>query len=788
MRRAASLITLVALLCGSLYSGPMASAQTATDWATYVDPLIGTYPPGFVNPGPVLPYGMVGLGPDTEGPLNYGGYFFINNNITGFSHIHMSAGVPRGGQIPIMPVTGDVQLGDQVSQFPEASPVPSYLSPFDHATEVAEAGYYKATLARYATIAELTATERVGVHRYTFPPGQPASIVFDPSRDLTGYNSNASIKIEDDGFVTGHVEAERSIDVYFAATFSRPITTAKTFTGTTLSDATEATGSRSGAVIGFGSDGGPVVAKVGISFVDVEGARKNIEAEVPGWDFDAVRTAARASWNEALGRIEVESDNVADLTSFYTALYHAQLFPNILSDADGRYMGFDDVVHRSDRTHYSQFSLWDSYRGQNQLLAVINPEAYEDMTLSLLDMYRQGGQLPRWTFANKDPAHMSGDPVIPFIGEGWCRGVLDDLSVGESHQLFNAMRALTNNRPENYDTLGYGSVPKPGSWPSSLQGGSGRTGTTLEWGLAEFALALMADDSERIDDRDFLKDRSLYYRNLLDTEDTDWIRPRHDDGSWLAEFLPENGYGFQEGTSWQYSWLVMQDLAGLIERMGGNTVVQDRLDKFFNLPASAGAPIAWPKVQNQATVFGIFYYGNQYAPGNEHDLEAPFVYNYAGAPWKTQAAARAAASVYSPTPDGLPGNDDLGALSGWLVWTMLGIYPITPGAPVYTVASPVFDRAVVHLADGEDLTIDAPGTTYASKYVQSVSLDGEPVTKTWLTHSDISEGATLSFEMGPVPNLEWGTSAEAAPPSISTDGFADFDCTADFKSHEEDTP
>jgi predicted alpha-1,2-mannosidase len=270
------------------------------------------------------------------------------------------------------------------------------------------------------------------------------------------------------------------------------------------------------------------------------------------------------------------------------------------------------------------------------------------------------------------------------------------------------------------------------------------------------------------------------YRNLLDPE-TQWIRPRHADGAWLEEFIPEAGYGFQEGTSWQYSWLAMQDLAGLIERMGGNTAVQDRLDKFFNLPVSSTVPVAWPKVQNQITIFGIDYHGNQYAPGNEHDLEAPFVYNYAGAPWKTQAAARGAASLYTPTPDGLPGNDDLGALSGWLVWTMLGIYPQTPGAPVYTIASPVFESATIHMKHG-DLVISAPGTTFASKYVQSVALDGDALDKTWITHGDVRKGASLTFEMGPVPNTEWGTSPEAAPPSLSTHSLHDFACGAGIRS------
>jgi len=772
-----------ASLCALMVAGVApASAVAATDLASYVDPMIGTYPPGFVNPGPVMPHGMVGLGPDTEGPLNYGGYHYVNNTITGFSHIHTSAGVFRGGQIPVMPVAGDVILDDPVSQIPgigtEASPIPGYSSPFSHAAETAEPGYYQVLLERYAIDAELTATERVGVHRYAFPPAQEASIVFDPARNLDGYDNTASVSIDDD-IVTGHIDSrDDNVKVFFAASFDQPVTSARTFKDGAFSDASTQEGARTGAVLTF-APGTVVEMKVGISFTDIQGALANLETEAGDRTFDEIRAAARAAWNAALGKVEVEGGTDAEKTSFYTAMYHVQFFPNVFSDADGRYRGFDDAIRTADFDHYTQFSLWDSYRGQNQLLAVISPDRYRDMVRSLLDMYRQGGKLPRWTFANRDPSHMSGNPVIPFIGEGWCRGALSDMTSADKDELLEAMRERTFNNPGgNYDELGYAPVPPLGTHPGGIpkvdqlhDGGGGNAGTTLEYGIADFALALMADSRGVEAERDRLLDRALYYRNLLDPE-TQWIRPRHADGTWLEEFLPENDYGFQEGTSWQYSWLAMQDLAGLFELMGGNQAVEQRLDVFFNLPASGTVPVAWPKVQNQATLFGLFYAGNQYAPGNEHDLQAPFLYNYAGAPWKTQAVARGAASLYTPTPDGLPGNDDLGALSGWLVWTMLGIYPMTPGAPVYTVASPVFEHATIHRPGDEDLVIAAPGSSSINRYVQTATLDGEALDKTWFTEA---EGNEVSLELGPLPNMAWGSAPEAAPPSLSShpelDGF-----------------
>lgn len=776
MRRLFAIALSAAVLASFM---PAAAGAQDVDLTTYVDPMIGTYAPGFVNPGPVLPHGMVGLGPDTEGPLNYGGYFVHNQTITGFSQTHMSAGVFYGGQLPFMPVSGPVRLEDPVfSRFSEGPKTPAYASPFDKATEVSEAGYYKVSLARYGIQAELTATTRAGMHRYTFPDGLPASVVIDASRDLSAYNQ-AEVKIVDDNTVIGSVSPSKpggGFTLHFAARFSKPFQ-GEVFSG----DATQAgvqqiSGKKVGAILNFGDNADSVVAKVGLSYVDAAGAIGNLDAEIPDWDFDRVREDARAAWNRALGRIEVDGGTVADLTSFYTALYHAQLFPNVFNDVDGRYMGMDNVVRTTDRTQYSQFSLWDSYRGQNQLLSVINPDAYRDMVASLMDYYEQSGSLPRWVLANRRPDHMSGDPVIPFIGEAWCRGLVD---AELQPKVFGAMRELTEARTE-YINLGYNPTEKPANQVAYLEGGSGRTGTSLEYGIAEFALALMADSADYAD-RDELLGRADNYRNLLDPE-TRWIRPRHADGTWIDPFLPENDYGFQEGTSWQYSWLVMQDLAGLFERMGGNAAVNERLDTFFSFPASATVPAVPGKAQNQATAFGLVYRGNQYAPGNEHDLQAPFLYNYSGAPWKTQAVARAAASVYTPTVDGLPGNDDLGALSGWLVWTMLGAYPMTPGAPMYTVASPVFEKATIHRPGGTDLVIEAPGASPVNKYVQSATLDGEGLTKTWFNET---QGNKLTVQMGPVPNTAWGSDPAAAPPSMSTDPSLDgFGCVADQEDAE----
>jgi hypothetical protein len=442
-----------------------------------------------------------------------------------------------------------------------------------------------------------------------------------------------------------------------------------------------------------------------------------------------------------------------------------------MSDVDGRYRAGDSTIRAGERPRYSSFALWDSYRGQNQLLAVIDPDAYRDMVGSMLDLHRTTGSLPRWQLAHINTGSMSGDPAIPFIAEAWCRGLVDKPIADE---LYDAMWSLASRRSEEYLRLGYLPVPQPSDPADLIDGGPRETGTTLEFGVAEFALALVADASGRTTDHDVLLQRSTGYRHLLDPE-TRWIRPRDASGAWAEPFAPELGYGFQEGTSWQYSWLAMHDLRGLIDRMGGDEEVLGRLDEFFSFAGAAAAPVVVPKAQNQATLFGIAYYGNQYAPGNEHDLQAPFLYNYAGAPWKTQAMARSAASLYTPTTDGLPGNDDLGALSGWLVWTMLGIYPMTPGAPLYATASPVFERAVVHRPGRSDLVIEAPGASPTAKYITSATLGDSPLDRAWLTEDEL-DGATLRLQMSELPSLEWGAGPDAAPPSLSTHPTSSFGC------------
>ncbi len=752
-------------LAGFTDAPPPPASESLTQ---YVDPFIGSFPPGFVNPGPFAPFGMVQPGPDTEGPLNYGGYSVQNLLISGFSQIHMSAGAAKGGQFPLLPFTGELTPGD-LSQIGWPNPVPAYASPFVPATQTAEVGYYRTQLLRYAVDVELAATERTAFHRYRYLGSDAPRLLLDVSRDLAGYHA-ATAQLDADQTLSGTVESSNGYTVYFVAQLNAPFSVA-TADGQALAAGVPVAGEDLKLLLDFPAGvGDALLVKVGLSFTDVEGARRNLAAENPGWDFDAVRAATRAKWEVELARVQVEGGSNDQRKSFYTALMRLQQFPNLHSDVDGRYRGPDGQVHQGVRPHYSQYSLWDSYRGQNQMLAEIQPTRYRDMVRSLLDFHRQAGQLPRWQQGPIDAGHMSGDPVIPFIGEAWCRGLLPE---SERPALLAAAQQLEAARRERL-AAGYLPTHMPDTPLSVITDGPREAGTTLEFGIADFSLALMVASTGDRAESERLAAASLNYRNLQDP-DSGFIRPRHEGGAWLQPFAPELGYGFQEGTSWQYSWLAMHDLSGLFAGMGGASMAQQRLDQFFALPANL-LPGLWPLVQNQITLFGLAYYGNQYAPGNEHDLHAPYLYLYAGAPWKTQLVARSAAALFAPTPLGMPGNDDLGAMSGWLAWSLIGLYPMNPGTPLYVVGSPVFERVTLY-RPGAPLVISAPGAGATAGYVNGLQLDGASLDQPWLLLPRAV--ASVGLQTSALPDLSWGV--RTPPPSLSVDGLQAFGCRADAR-------
>ncbi len=703
-------VRLAAIACVFAVVAAAPARAADEDLARHVDPMIGTFAPGFIFPGAAAPFGMVQNSPDTRGEFAYSGYLWSDPAIQAFSLVHLSGpGVKKGGDIPVMPVLGEPSLDPNQIQ-----------SPYDHATEKAEPGYYSVFLAKPATTVELTASEHAGMQRYTFPPAGGPKLVFDPARSVEGV-ADGGFRVVGDREVAGWRRGR--YPVFFVARFSRPFDSSGTID--------------KGGWVGW-DEGGEVTVSFGLSFVDEDGARRNLEAEAPDFDFDAMRSATRAAWNRELSKVRVSGGSELDLKSFYTALYRSQLHPNTFTDVDGRYRGMDDQVHvAKGRVQYSNFSSWDLYKSWHQLIATTQPERYREMLLSLLADHREGGFIPRWKEQSIDADHMSGDPAIPMIADGVCRGLVKKK---ETAALYDAAKHLVERRDPQLLELGW--LPD-------------RPGTTLEYGVADFALALVAHRLGLADEAAQHLERSLNYRNILDPE-THWIRGRDAEGNWATPFDPAGGEspeqttgrGFQEGNSWQYSWLAMHDARKLMELMGGDDVAIDRLDQMFSLPA---------EMQNRLTAFGLVYRFPQWAPGNEHDLEVPWMYHFAGQPWKAAAELADARHLYRPTIDGLPGNDDLGGLSSWHALDMLGLGALVPGAPYFALGSPAFEHAEIDTGDGT-FTIDSPGS---GPYVSDASLNGAPLDRAWIRDSEMT--GTLRLERSSTANEDWG--AENRPPT-----------------------
>jgi putative alpha-1,2-mannosidase len=704
----------VALVVGLFVpaAGATAAERGVPDLAADVDPMIGTIPVGFTVPGAAVPFGMVQNSPDTTGQFAYTGYSWTDAVIRGFSLVHLNGpGVPKGGDLPFLPMIGAPQ-----SDSPNV-----FGSTYDHVTEQASPGRYRVVLHKGAIGVDLTASTHTAMQRYTFPPSPLSTVMVDVTRSAEGVHAGEWRR-------TGPAEIEGTARgryaVHFVARFDHPITSSGP--NWVRFDTTSARA---------------VTMKAGVSFVDIAGARRNLDAEAPGWDFAGMARAARNAWNDALATVRVKGGTRTARRSLYTALYHAYQHPNVEMDVDRRYLGMDGAPHTAtDHVHYANFSSWDTYKAQNQLLAALQPARYRDMLLSLLDAANESGKLPRWGEHNFDASHMSGDPAIPMIADGVCRGLF---AAGDTRltAFYNAMVDLTHRRPAELTALGYLPVDRFGSG----------AGTTLEYGVADFALALVADRMGNAAGTATALAGSERWKKLLDPT-TGWIRPRNSDGSWLTPFDPTEQTGFQEGNSWQYSWLVPHDGAAVVSAMGGPAFTNDRLDTFFRLP---------PEVQNRLTAFGLVYRFNQFAPGNEHDLEAPFFYALTGRPAEVGAELARVRSIYRTTPDGLPGNDDLGSLSAWHVWSSIGISPFTPGAPLYVIGRPAFDS--VRLGDGTTITTRGNG-----RYVTGARLNGSRLARSWVP---ATPGQRLELRLG-----DRATWRAAPPPSASVDDLSAFGC------------
>jgi predicted alpha-1,2-mannosidase len=770
-RGAAALLTAALLVSAMLASAPPTSFEPpafVANPAEHVDTLIGTgnggETVGEINnfPGASVPFGMVQYSPDTVD--NYAGYAHANGQATGFSMTHASVGCAAFGDISMLPTTSTIG-----SEPWDASEEIAH----DH-SEVGVPGYYTVRFPATGVTAELTATTRTGVGRFRYPRNRPARFYVRSGGSLGG-NSADNIQIGDDnttiiGSATsgGFCGKNNVYTVYFAMKFSKPFTSFGTWDGYSVfageHSAYSSYQGSSGGYVEFPA-GSELEVRTALSYVDVDGARKNLDEAAES--FDDVRAAASTQWNTMLSRIKVAGFDEDDIVTFYTALYHSLLNPNVFNDADGRYIGFDGDIHTVAKGHtqYANFSDWDTYRGVAGLQGLVFSQQASDMAQSLVNDAEQSGSYPRWALANTATAEMTGDSVVPLIVNFYAFGAKDfDVKTALHYMLDAATEGGVGRngyveRPEIDTYLRRGYLPLP---TTSCHGSFPAASISLEWSVDDFAISQFADALGDSATAGEFQDRAQYWQNLFNPT-THSISPRNALGFFPAGpavVPPGEGcfsqVGFDEGNAEQYVWYVPQNIAGLVTALGGRQAVANRLDRFTqHLNVGPVEPYLWA--------------------GNEPGFGVPWLYNYVGQPWKTQELVdRVRSTLFSPTPDGEPGNDDLGAMSSWYVWAALGLYPSTPGTSILTVNTPLFDRVEIALPADKSIRISAPGASghHRMKYFSGLHIDGKATDKTYLPESIIRSGGELAFSLSTKPNKAWGTAESSAPPSFGAGSLA----------------
>ncbi|MCP4291386.1 MAG: glycoside hydrolase family 92 protein [bacterium] len=756
---------------------------SAVNPGQHVDPFIGTDDMGHTYPGASAPFGLVQLSPQTElAPYSFGdgynreayrycsGYQYGDDTIVGFAHTHFNGtGHSDLGDILVMPTVGEVKLQSGTSDDPGAG----YRSRFSHEREKAEPGSYEVMLDDYGILAEHTATERVGVHRYTFPASNEAHLILDLTANIYDYPGKtvwSTVRMENDNLLTGSRLTSGwapSRTLYFAMEFSKPVKSyglinqeEEIYRGFGRrfdkdNSFPERVGRRLKCHFDWQTeDGEQIVVKVALSSVSTAGAVANLRTEVPGWDFDAIRTEARDIWARELGRIRIDADpEVA--TSFYTALYHTHLGPVVYSDVDGKYRGLDGNTHLADGfVNYTVFSLWDTFRAQHPLLNILQPERSGHMVRSMLAHRQQSVHkvLPIWSHHGNENWCMIGYHAVPVIADAFLKNVPGI----DAEQALDAMTASANF--DRYD--GIGDYRKLGWVPADRQSNS--ASKTLEFAYDDWTIARMASASGRNDIAAEYEARAKSWRNIFDAE-TGFLRARNSDGSFTDSFDPmsTHGQGYIEGNAWNYSLFVPHDIEGFMKLIGGEDKMLAWLDGLFVMDVD-DASIAENEDITRAGMIG------NYVHGNEPSHHVPYIYNFAGQPWKTQARVRQIMNeMYRPVPDGLCGNDDVGQMSAWYIFSALGFYPVAPGSNQYVLGSPVVNRAEVDLGNGRTFLVVAENQSPENVYVKEVSLNGRLLERSYITHDELAQGGELRFVMSDQPHLEWATESEARPFSMS---------------------
>ncbi len=739
----------------------------------YVDPFIGTGGHGHVYPGATVPWGMVQLSPDQgKGGWDWiAGYNWEDSLLVGFSHTHLSGtGIGDLLDVLVMPVREYFPVNEAFQDRWGRTA----KSRFSHDREAAEPGYYSVHLEDQEILAELTATARVGLHRYTFPSTDEPSVFVD-----LGYAINwdepveTSLQVVNDTLVTGHRFSQgwaRDQKLFFAMAFSKPIRSMA------LADATDpldildraqvaegdvrATSSALRALMAFDptAAGDELLLKVGLSYVDESGAVSNLETEAPGWDFDAARRNARRAWEAELGKIQVRGGTEKELRTFYTSLYRTRLAPVLFQDVDGRYRGADGEIHTSDgyRKH-AIFSLWDTFRAAHPLFTLIDPDRVDDLVRSMLSFHDEHGLLPVWSLVGNETNTMTGHHAVPVIADAYRKGF-------RGFDAKKALAAMVKSATQDHRGLEHYMAHR--YIPTELENES--VTKTLEYAFDDWAVASMALDLQEEEIHEQFIFRSSWWRNLLDPE-TRFMRGKTAEGEWAEPFDPRRsdhreGTDYTEGNAWQHTWFVPHDVRGLMEGMGGEEAFLTKLDSLFEMDSE----ITGENVS--ADISGLI---GQYAHGNEPSHHIAYLYNYAGQPWKTADRVREILRTqYDDTPFGLSGNEDCGQMTAWYVLSAMGIYPVNPADGNWVLGSPLFPEVSIDLGGGRTFIVRAPNVSGEARYVQSANLNGTPLTRSYLTHDEIADGGVLELEMGLEPS-DWATNQESRPPSQSDEAMAD---------------
>jgi predicted alpha-1,2-mannosidase len=715
----------------------------------YVNPYIGTGGHGHVFLGANVPFGAVQLGPVniSEGWDWCSGYNYADSTIIGFSHTHLSGtGIGDLGDILIMPTTGEL-ITDKGSL-----KAPGNFSLFNHADEKVSPGYYSVDLKRYHIKAELTASTRVGFHRYTFPASQQSHIIIDLVQGI-GWDMpvEAYIKKLNDSTIAGYRFSKGWASdqrIYFVAVFSKPFKNIQLFKNGEIESGNVVMSDSVKAAINFSTNEGETIElKVGISPVGTENALMNIAAEIAGWDFEKVKNDATAAWNKELGKVVIKNRDTKAKEIFYTALYHSFIAPSVFNDVTGDYYGTDKEVHRNTSfTNLTTFSLWDTYRCENSLLTILQPERVSDIVNSMLAIFQQQGKLPVWHLMANETNTMPGNSATQVIADAYLKGI-KGFDTALAYEAVKAT-AMLDERGLKY-VKRYGFIPADSMIESVAMG--------MEYAIADGCAALMAKRIGKEDDYQYFNKRAGYYKNYYDST-VRFVRGRISSTQWREPFSPfisrHMKDDFTEGNAWQYTWLVPQDVHGLIQLLGGEKKFIKKLDSLFVVKGDMGK-----EASNDIT--GLI---GQYAHGNEPSHHITYLYTYAGQPWKTAEKVRFILdSLYSGNPDGLSGNEDVGQMSAWYVMSALGFYPVHPAGGIYVFGSPLFDEATINVGNNKSFTILVKNNSTENKYIQRIILNNKNYTKSYLLHTDIMKGGELIIEMGKKPSSKWGTAMSDRP-------------------------